>query len=46
LEVRDVAVPTPKPGEVVVRVHGTSLNPIDVKRAEGYGRRLLSLRGA
>jgi len=45
-EVRAEAVPAPKPGEVVVRVHATSVNPIDVKRSRGYGRRLLSVRGA
>jgi reticulon-4-interacting protein 1, mitochondrial len=32
--------------EVLVRVHATSVNPIDVKRAAGYGRRLLGLKGA
>jgi len=39
-------VPRPGQGEVVVRVGATSINPIDVKRAAGYGRRLLGLKGA
>jgi NADPH:quinone reductase-like Zn-dependent oxidoreductase len=42
--------PMPPPGpcgrEVVVRVKASSVNPIDVKRATGYGQRLLSLKGA
>ncbi len=46
LAVRSVAVPRAKEGEVLVRVHATSVNPIDVKRAGGYGRRLLTLKGA
>jgi NADPH:quinone reductase-like Zn-dependent oxidoreductase len=33
-------------GEVRVRVSVASVNPIDTKRAEGYGRRVLSLLGA
>lgn len=33
-------------GDVVVRVEATSVNPIDVKRAGGYGRLLLGLKGA
>lgn len=32
--------------EVRVRVHVAGVNPIDVKRAAGYGRRVLSLLGA
>jgi NADPH:quinone reductase-like Zn-dependent oxidoreductase len=39
-------MPRPGKGEVLVRVEATSVNPIDVKRAKGYGRRLLSLKGA
>ena len=35
-----------KPDEVRVRVHVASVNPIDVKRATGYGQRVLSLMGA
>jgi len=38
--------PVAKAGEVVVRVHASSVNPIDAKRAAGYGRRLLRLKGA
>lgn len=36
----------PAPYEVQLRVIATSINPIDVKRAGGYGRRLLSLKKA
>ncbi len=36
----------PQAGQVLVRVEATSVNPIDVKRAAGYGRRLLGLKGA
>jgi NADPH:quinone reductase-like Zn-dependent oxidoreductase len=46
LEVRTRELPSPKAGEVLVRVEATSINPIDVKRAAGYGRRLLGLKGA
>jgi NADPH:quinone reductase-like Zn-dependent oxidoreductase len=37
---------TPGSGEVLVQVQATSVNPIDVKRAAGYGHRLLGLKGA
>jgi NADPH:quinone reductase-like Zn-dependent oxidoreductase len=46
LSVRTCDVPSPGPGHVLVRVEATSVNPIDVKRAAGYGRRLLGLKGA
>ncbi|NPT58194.1 alcohol dehydrogenase catalytic domain-containing protein [Paraburkholderia elongata] len=46
LETQKTAMPRPGKGEVLVRVEATSVNPIDVKRAKGYGRRLLSLKGA
>jgi reticulon-4-interacting protein 1, mitochondrial len=36
----------PRAGMVLVRVEATSVNPIDTKRAAGYGRRLLGLKGA
>jgi NADPH:quinone reductase-like Zn-dependent oxidoreductase len=41
-----MAVPRPGKGEVVVRVEAAAVNPIDVKRAGGYGQRLLRLKGA
>lgn len=41
---RDPAAPSP--GEVRVRVVAASVNPIDVKRAQGYGRRVLGIMGA
>jgi NADPH:quinone reductase-like Zn-dependent oxidoreductase len=46
LAVRRTDMPTPGPWQVLVRVEATSVNPIDVKRAAGYGRRLLGLKGA
>ncbi|KXU83881.1 hypothetical protein CI15_25470 [Paraburkholderia monticola] len=46
LETRRTAMPRPGKGEVLVRVDATSVNPIDVKRARGYGQRLLSHKGA
>jgi NADPH:quinone reductase-like Zn-dependent oxidoreductase len=46
LQVRQSARAEPRAGEVLVRVEATSLNPIDAKRAGGYGQRLLGLKGA
>ena len=46
LTVRRSDMPVPGPGQVLVRVDATSVNPIDVRRAAGYGRRLLELKGA
>jgi NADPH:quinone reductase-like Zn-dependent oxidoreductase len=46
LQVRTGAVPRPDAGHVLVRVEATSVNPIDARRAAGYGRRLLALKGA
>lgn len=46
LAVRSVEMPRPGKGEVLVRVQATTVNPIDVKRAAGYGQRLLGLKGA
>jgi reticulon-4-interacting protein 1, mitochondrial len=36
----------PRKGQVLVRVQATSVNPIDVKRSAGHGRRLLRFKGA
>lgn len=41
--VRARNVREPERGMVLVRVEATSVNPIDAKRAAGYGRRLLGL---
>ncbi len=46
LQVRECAMPEPRRNEVLVRIEATSVNPIDAKRAGGYGQRLLSLKGA
>jgi NADPH:quinone reductase-like Zn-dependent oxidoreductase len=40
LEIRTVARPQPGAGEVLVRVHGTSVNPIDVSIRSG-GMRIM-----
>jgi NADPH:quinone reductase-like Zn-dependent oxidoreductase len=45
-DVREVARRSPAPDEIEIAVEAASVNPIDVRRAEGYGRRLLSLLGA
>lgn len=46
LSLRNAKMPHPTRRRVVVRVEATSVNPIDVKRSAGYGRRLLGLKGA
>ena len=43
LEVREVPRRNPAADEVEVAVQAAAVNPIDVRRAEGYGLRLLSL---
>lgn len=45
-QVRNTQAPTPGKGQILVRVQAASVNPIDVKRAGGYGRRLLGVLGA
>jgi NADPH:quinone reductase-like Zn-dependent oxidoreductase len=45
-EVREAPRRRPAPDEIEVAVEAASVNPIDVRRANGYGRRLLSLMGA
>ncbi len=46
LSIRPRASPRPVNGQVLVRVEAASVNPIDVKRADGYGKRVLKLKGA
>jgi reticulon-4-interacting protein 1, mitochondrial len=46
IEVRQVPRRHPAADEVEIAVEAASVNPIDVRRAEGYGRRLLTLLGA
>lgn len=46
LALRATTVPTPRSGQVLVRIEAAAVNPIDVKRATGYGQRLLTLKGA
>ena len=42
-EVREVPRRSPAADEIEIAVEAASVNPIDVRRAAGYGRRLLSL---
>lgn len=44
--IRSCELPDPRRGQVLVRLEASSVNPIDAKRASGYGRRLLALKGA
>jgi NADPH:quinone reductase-like Zn-dependent oxidoreductase len=46
LQVRTRDIPVPGRDQVMVRVEAASVNPIDARRAGGYGRRLLGLKGA
>ena len=46
LRVRQTPRRNPAADEVAITVAAASVNPIDVRRAEGYGLRLLSLLGA
>lgn len=46
LQIQRLPRQKPRSDEVEVAVTAASVNPIDVRRAQGYGRRLLSLRGA
>ena len=46
VQMRDMALPAPGRGEIVVRVRAASVNPIDTRRRAGYGRRLMSVLGA
>ena len=45
-DIREVPRRKPGPDEIEIAVEAASVNPIDVRRAAGYGRRLLSLMGA
>jgi reticulon-4-interacting protein 1, mitochondrial len=44
-DIREVPRRSPGPDEIEIAVEAASVNPIDVRRAAGYGRRLLSLLG-
>lgn len=46
LEVRPMPYRKPRKGEIVVKVEAAAVNPIDVRRRSGYGRRIFSLLGA
>ena len=45
-DIREVPRRSPGPDEIEIAVEAASVNPIEVRRAAGYGRRLLSLMGA
>ncbi|MGH9446292.1 MAG: NADP-dependent oxidoreductase [Terriglobia bacterium] len=36
LKYEDAPLPTPAPGDVVIRVHATSVNPVDIAIRQGY----------
>jgi len=46
LALRPAPCPAPGSGEIVVQVEAAAINPIDVRRRDGYGRTLFSLMGA
>jgi D-arabinose 1-dehydrogenase-like Zn-dependent alcohol dehydrogenase len=46
LQLRHLPRRAPGRGEIEVMVKATSVNPIDVRRCSGYGRKLFSLLGA
>ncbi|MGO4307031.1 alcohol dehydrogenase catalytic domain-containing protein [Cupriavidus sp. RAF12] len=46
LRLRPASCPQPGQGEIAVQVNAAAVNPIDVRRRGGYGRRLFSLMGA
>lgn len=45
-QTRHLIPPQPRKGQILLKVLATSVNPIDVKRAQGYGQRLFRLIGA
>jgi reticulon-4-interacting protein 1, mitochondrial len=46
LRVREMPVPQPRAGQIIVQVAAAAINPIDVRRRSGYGRKLFGLMGA
>lgn len=46
LQIREMALPKPGRGQIVVRVKAAAVNPIDTRRRSGYGKRMLSVLGA
>jgi NADPH:quinone reductase-like Zn-dependent oxidoreductase len=44
IEIGEIPDPIPGPGQLLVRVHASSLNPLDVKLRSGAFRRLMPLR--
>ena len=35
---KDIDLPKPKPNQILIKVHASSVNPIDLMKREGYGR--------
>ena len=40
LNIEDIPIPETKSNEVLVQVKYSSINPIDIMKREGYGRRI------
>jgi len=38
---KNTPIPSPKPGEILVKVHATSINPIDINMRSGYTKAML-----
>ena len=35
---KDIDLPKPNPNQILIKVHASSVNPIDLMKREGYGR--------
>lgn len=44
-KIKEVPVPVPNQGEVLVKIHSASLNPLDLWMSRGYGGKLFANQG-